>query len=224
MAGVKNPPCVHIYSGLFLRVWLVLGLSFLLVACQGMTDWSQVETQELLSNQTEEGGETPTPQGAFPEDSFDQEDGSQLLRQWGADAAASSEFADPEWSAMQATGAPDTDQCGDYQSAWASSGSDDIEWLVITYTVPVYATNLNIIQSFNPNQVSEVVLKGSDGEDMVIYSSPPVQVDRPCPYELSLTFDKTPFKVNAVRITLDQSVIGLGWNEIDAVELVGERD
>lgn len=145
-----------------------------------------------------------------------------LIRQWGSEAAATTEYADPEWSAENATGAPDTTQCGDFQSAYASAASDGIDTLAITYTVPVYATSLNIIQSYNPNQVTEVELIGINGDRILVYSTPPVQVDQPCPYTLSVSFERTPFKVEAVHLKLDQSVLGLGWNEIDAVELVGE--
>ena len=38
---------------------------------------------------------------------------------------------------------------------------------------------------------------------------------------LSIDLGETDFLVHGVRITVDQSVLGLGWNEIDAVELVG---
>jgi hypothetical protein len=40
---------------------------------------------------------------------------------------------------------------------------------------------------------------------------------------LNVSFQKTAYKVNRVKITIDQSVLGLGWNEIDAVELVGTK-
>ena len=45
------------------------------------------------------------------------------VRQWAVAAEASSEFADPEWAAIQATNAPDTARCGDYQTAWATAGT-----------------------------------------------------------------------------------------------------
>ena len=54
--------------------------------------------------------------------------------------------------------------------------------------------------------------------------SEPFQVDQPCPYTLSIPIEKTEGRFNKVRITVDQSVLGLGWNQIDAVELVGEID
>jgi len=146
------------------------------------------------------------------------------IRQWASDAEASSSYADPEWAAEQATGEPNTERCGDIQTAWAPSGSDSVEWLELQFDTPIYVTGVNIVQTFNPNQISKVELRGAFDRSLTIYEQAPVQVDQPCPYMLSITVEKTPTLYNAVRITLDQSVLGLGWNQIDAVQLVGDRE
>ncbi|MBN1668445.1 MAG: hypothetical protein JW862_15225 [Anaerolineales bacterium] len=146
------------------------------------------------------------------------------LRQWANQAEASSSFDTPEWSAEQATGAPDTNRCGDFQTAWASAGSDAIEWLELRFPTAVHVTGVNIVQSFNPNQVVEVVLVGDFGRTLEVYRAAPQQIDRPCPYTLSISVPRTEAVYQAVRITVDQSVLGLGWNEVDAVELVGDLD
>ncbi len=146
------------------------------------------------------------------------------LRQWAVSATASSEYADPEWGAVQATGAPDTPRCGDYQTAWAPVGSDTLEWLELQYALPVYVLGVNIVQTFNPSQVTKVELVGSFGRTVTIYEAAPVSIDQPCPYTLSIEVPRTGVRYDTVRITLDQTVLGLGWNEIDAVELVGEEE
>jgi hypothetical protein len=146
------------------------------------------------------------------------------VRQWAAGATASSEFTDPEWAAIQASGAPDTFRCGDYQTAWATAGSDTIETLVLTYTVPVQVVAINIVQSFNPNQVVQVELMGDFGQEITVFEGQPVQVDQPCPYTLSIPIEKTETRFSKVRVTVDQSVLGLGWNQIDAVELIGDTE
>ncbi len=146
------------------------------------------------------------------------------VRQWASEATASSEFADPEWSAAQATGAPNTGHCGDYQTAWASAGSDSIATLELTFPISVRVTGVNVIQSFNPDQIVRVELVGSFERSVTIYEGLPTQIEQPCPYVLAITLPKTQEAYNRVRLTLDQSVLGLGWNQIDAVELVGETD
>lgn len=146
------------------------------------------------------------------------------LRQWANQAQASDSFDTPEWSAGQATGAPDTERCGDYQTAWASASSDTVAWLEVSFPTRVHVTAVNVIQSFNPNQVTKVELLGDFGRVLEIYTAVPEQIDRPCPYTLSIPVPRTEATYSSVRITVDQSVLGLGWNEIDAVELVGDVD
>lgn len=143
------------------------------------------------------------------------------IRQWAVEAEASSEFANPEWAALQAIGTPDTTRCGDYQTAWATAGSDSIAWIELRFPVAVHVTMVNIVESFNPNQVWKVELLGAFDRAFEIYNQPPNQIDQPCPYTLSITVDQTEGRYDAVRITLDQSILGLGWNQIDAVELIG---
>ncbi|MBS1250461.1 MAG: hypothetical protein MAG431_02055 [Chloroflexi bacterium] len=147
--------------------------------------------------------------------------GQDILKQWAKEAEASSVYVDPEWGADQATGAPDAPGCGDYQFAWASAASDEVATLELTYGTPVYVSAITIIQSFNPNQVVKVEILDPEGEFTVVYQAAPVVVDRPCPFALSVPVEKLDFKSNRVRITVDQSVLGLGWNEIDAVRLAG---
>ena len=161
---------------------------------------------------------TAIPDGAVPPLQAGQ------IRQWAVGAESSSEFATPEWAASQATGEPDTPRCGDYQTAWATAGSDTIDTLVLTYTVPVQVVAINIIQTFNPNQVVQVELVGAYERAITVYEGQPVQVDQPCPYILPIHIDKTEEHFQKVRITVDQSVLGLGWNQIDAVELIGDTE
>lgn len=146
----------------------------------------------------------------------------QSIRQWAVSAEASSSFADPEWAAEQATGSPNTPRCGDYQTAWATAGSDSVATITLKFPLAVHVTAVNIIQSFNPDQVTTVELIGPFERASIIYDQKPQQVDQPCPYTLAIPVERTEGRFDTIRVTLDQSVLGLGWNEIDAVELVGE--
>ena len=148
-----------------------------------------------------------------------------VISQWGFSAEASSEFADPEWSVSQVLGKPDAPGCGDYQFAWASASSDSIETLEVVFESEVYPLEIYIHQSFNPDQVVKVeVLNPSTGAYYTVHQKNPVQIDRPCPYQLEIIVRGIDFKTNQVRLTVDQSQLGLGWNEIDAVQLVGSFD
>lgn len=140
---------------------------------------------------------------------------------WASSAVASSEYGNPQWAASQATGEPDTFECGDMDTAWASLTSDTEEWLELTYDVPVWASNVNIVQSYHPNQVVRVELQGLEGQYQVVYEADPSQESR-CPFTLEIIVQEPEFAAQKVVVAIDQSILGLGWNEIDAVELIGD--
>ncbi|MCB9136567.1 MAG: hypothetical protein H6636_14175 [Anaerolineales bacterium] len=141
------------------------------------------------------------------------------IRQWGSEAVASSEYGSDDWAAKQATGAPDTKECGDMHTAWAAASQDTKEWLDVFFATPVYASEINIYETYYPNQVAEVDLIDMAGEYIQIYVAPPEMVDDPCPFTLTVGADGKTL-VQGVRIVVDQTVVG-NWNEIDAVEIVG---
>ena len=172
----------------------------------------------------DEGLESVRHTATAVEDNEDQFPVSGIIMQWAVAAEASSEFSDPEWSADQALGKPDSPGCGDYQFAWASAASDSIDTLVLKYTTPVYPLKIVIHQIFNPDQVVKVeVLDPDRGGYYTVLQKNPTRVDRPCPYQLEVLVDGIDFLTNTIRITVDQSQLGLGWNEIDAVQLIGSE-
>ncbi len=141
------------------------------------------------------------------------------VSQWATSAAASSEYGASDWSAMQATGAPDTPECGDQTTAWASATAGTEEWIELTYETLVYPTQVNIYQTYYPNQVVKVELIDSTSEYHVIYTGEPESIEQ-CPYVLSIPVKDADYLVAGIRITIDQTE-AQDWNEIDAVELVG---
>jgi hypothetical protein len=142
------------------------------------------------------------------------------IRQWAISARASSQYGDPNWAASQAIGEPNVFDCGDNTNAWASLANDTVDWIELTFNTPVVPSEINIYQSFNPSQVVEVQMIATDGSKTVAWEGYPEAVEN-CPDVMSI-YDLTKnVMVNKVRITIDQRVNGWGWNEIDAVELVG---
>jgi hypothetical protein len=141
------------------------------------------------------------------------------VRQWAKSAEASSQYGDLEWAASQATGAPDTRKCGDYGTAWASFTSSSVEWIELRYDYPVLPVAVEVVQSNGPSQVSQVELIDEAGQYHEIYSAEP-EIVAVCPYTLSISVS-VDYRAVGVRITLDQTQLRLGWNAIDAVELVG---
>jgi hypothetical protein len=144
-------------------------------------------------------------------------------RQWAVSATASSQYGDTGWSAMQAAGEPDTPNCGDYTTAWASEDYDTVEWIELDYDTPVLPTEVNIYQNYNPNQVIQVALRDLEGNYQTVYLGTPQDESDDCPFVLNIPIEGIDWQVDGVKITIDQSVLG-DWCEIDAVELVGIAD
>jgi hypothetical protein len=145
----------------------------------------------------------------------------QEINQWATSATASSAYGETSWSAKQATGEPNVTNCGDNDKAWASKDSTTLEWIELSYDIAVIPTKINIHQSYNPSQVVEVDLVSTDGTTYVAWQGE-VKPTEYCPDKMSITIDlEEKFMTQKVVIIVDQSILGLGWNEIDAVELVG---
>jgi hypothetical protein len=143
------------------------------------------------------------------------------IRQWAIYAEASSEYTSSDWSAMRSTGAPDVEVCGDDVNAWAPLSPDTEEYIILQYETPVNPTELVIHQSYNPSQVVEIQFIDITGETWVLWTGDPEEVsDCPDVWTHTIELDEV-FYTDTVVVIVDQSVMGWGWVEIDAVELVG---
>jgi hypothetical protein len=180
----------------------------------GAEDWEWDEP-------TEEVGELPDEDLGIIEDVDVPMVTGQVIRQWAVRAEASSEYSPTDYSAMQAAGAPDVDACGENPLAWASVSADTEEYLILHYETPVNPTELVIYQTNNPSQVVEIQLFDTTGESWLLWYGDPQELTH-CPdvWTHTVELDEV-FYTNKVVLWLDQSVLGLGWAEIDAVELVG---
>jgi hypothetical protein len=143
--------------------------------------------------------------------------------QWASEAAASSSYNDAQgdagWSPKQATGAPDVDKYSDDQHAWAPKTQDGgIEWLDLKYLKPVHASEVRVRESLGSGAVIKVELFDEAGAAHTVWQG--VDPTKELNY-LILKFKSTEYRVNRVKVTLATNVIP-GWNEIDAVQLVGK--
>lgn len=149
-------------------------------------------------------------------------DGEGRVRQWASEARASTEYSPDDWSAKQATGKPDTETGGDSRTAWASREADGAEeWLELVYEHPVRPTLVRVHETYNPGAVSKIEALDGDGRWRLLWEG--TDPTRECPGWLSPTFSPPDFATKAIRVTLDSDRVP-GWNEIDAVELVGEPE
>ncbi len=141
-----------------------------------------------------------------------------ILSQWAMGATASSSYAFPDWSPNRAAGAPEVSTCVDDPRAWASARGNGVEWLELSYPVSVYPDVVRIHQTYGRGAISRVSLLDDQGVGVVIWEG--VDALDPCPGVLEVQVQITTTLVSTLRIDLDESRTG-GWNQIDAVELVG---
>jgi hypothetical protein len=124
------------------------------------------------------------------------------------------------WGHEQAAGAPDTTQPGDIPSAWASKAPDGgEEWLQLDYDRFVELQQINIVESHNPGAISKVVAVLSNGREATVWEG---TMDPSASDELvSSAFPVAEsLRARSVKVYLDTARVP-GWNEIDAVEIVG---
>jgi len=146
---------------------------------------------------------------------------SQVLEQWATHAVASTEYDDPAWSAAQATGAPNTLECGDMDTAWASSAPDsEHEWLELGFDTAVIPAEIHIYETYNPGSIVRVEVIDPESAYHIVWEGSPRVIDE-CPRVFRVPLKGVAFPVAGVRIVLDQSLVG-DWNEIDAVKLIGK--
>lgn len=149
--------------------------------------------------------------------------------QWAVSAKASTTYASDVndtargYHPFRATGVPDTQSYGDADTSWATKESDTgLEWIELEYAKPVNATEIKIRQNFNPGAIISVDLYDETGSAHNIWKGPDASQYKPSTISwLSLPFEKTAFKTQRVKITLATNAVS-GWNEIDAVQLIGE--
>jgi hypothetical protein len=142
--------------------------------------------------------------------------------QWAVSAMASSSWEDAKdqerYAPWQATGAPNVDEESDSPASWTpKTASAGIEWLELTFPRAVSATGLRIRESDSAGAIIKVELIDTGNQSHALWSG--TDPTRGLNY-LMLSFPKTTYKANRVKITLATN-LGPGYKEIDAVQLLG---
>jgi hypothetical protein len=148
-------------------------------------------------------------------------DGEEISEQWVVRAEASSQYTDDSWSAQQMVGEADTPEPGDMRTAWAAAGSDmQIETLLLTYAQAVVPTAIEIYETYNPGAVTRIELLDPASDEWVVVWEGLADTAGEEIAVFSPTLAPVDFATTQVRLTVDEPAIP-GWNEIDAVKLIG---
>jgi hypothetical protein len=134
-------------------------------------------------------------------------------------AAAPQPGVKRSWGPEQVVGEPDTLQAGDLPTAWAPLQQDGgEEWLKLDYETSVDIAEVRVRETHNPGAISKVTAFLADGREVTIWEG--VEPKSEAPVEMAFA---VPNSINAksVKVYLDTKRVP-GWNEIDAVQLIGK--
>jgi hypothetical protein len=124
------------------------------------------------------------------------------------------------WGPEQLVGPPNTHEGGDIATAWAprqSSGTGE-EWVHVNYDRAVELAEIRVRETYNPGAISRVAAVLPTGREVVLWQGVEPAAEAP----VDTTFPLPPgVTARSLRIYLDRTRAP-GWNEIDAVELVGK--
>ncbi len=153
--------------------------------------------------------DTPNP------DQDDGDRGDVERRQWALTATASSEFTPTDYGAIQTTGAPDVNDCVDSPRNWSpSTGGPDPEWLELRYEEPMRSTGVVVYETQLGGLVDRIELIDVEGTYRTIWQGEDTTL---CGATFEPSWPATEYEVVGVRLHFAID----GWEEIDAVQLVG---
>ena len=122
------------------------------------------------------------------------------------------------WGEEQILGPPDTATASDASTAWASREQDaGPEWLQVEFENPVDVAEVRIRETFNPGAISKVTGM-VNGQEVVLWEGTATGGTAPRDFVVPV---QGHLQANSVVVHLDTARVP-GWNEIDAVELVGK--
>jgi len=173
----------------------------------GIPEWNEIDAVALMGTYVIGAHGSGLSTGAY--------------RLWATGAQASSSYSNVQekerYSPWQTTGLPNTPP-GDYGTAWAPQFENaGMEWLQVGAQWVISATEMNIHENCGPGFVRRIEAKDARNDQWVTVwegadpTEPPAGV-------LSVPLHGG-IHTNTFRIHVDTSVPG--WNEIDAVEIVG---
>lgn len=122
------------------------------------------------------------------------------------------------WGQEQVVGAPDTPTASDAPTAWASRDQDaGPEWLQLDFENAVDVAEVRIRESYNPGAISKVT-GVVNGQEVTLWEGTAQGGAAPRDFVVPVEGN---LQANSVVVHLDTARVP-GWNEIDAVELIGK--
>ena len=146
-----------------------------------------------------------------------------IAPQWATSVrAVSSEYSPDAWNAQNVLGPPDVYPAyGDIRKAWASREQDAAEeFIEVGFAQPMRASALQVVQTFNPGAIATVELITASGQIVQIHGPANSYTPGSTSRIDMLSTECTDEPIVAARVSLASGAVP-GWNEIDAIGLVG---
>ncbi len=205
------------FAGTTARVFSVKN-GIVTVPCKGVritldTDsvsgWNEIDAVSITGSHN---SPWPQAQGA-----------SDMVVQWASGAKASSQYREDRWIPEQMTGIPDVyPKYGDYDTAWVASTSDGgEEWVELYYDEAVYVKRIDVYETCNPGAIVKAEIIDETGRTHVVWGGR-AQVAPEESRIFSIDNINVDIPARHVRLVLQTDQVP-GWNEIDAVGLIGTR-
>jgi serine/threonine protein kinase len=123
------------------------------------------------------------------------------------------------WTAAKAIGPPDADPRRDDLNAWApQSPHTGLQWIELEFSPPFRANGLRIYEVNVAGGVVKILAYDREDTETVVWNGKdPTEV----PGVFAVSFELTKMPICRVRIVIDTDLHD-GWQEIDAVELLGD--
>jgi hypothetical protein len=132
--------------------------------------------------------------------------------------AALAAMKGPDWGDVQMTGPADTPNAGDNRTAWASVKAEEgAVTIELDFPHPVVPERVRVHETYNPGAIVKL-------EALVHGRFEPLWTGEPGTVPGARWFEpriaEIGVETRTIRLTLDTDAVK-GWNEIDAIELVG---
>ncbi len=137
--------------------------------------------------------------------------------QWATEAKASSTFNGVDIKRL--LGKPDSE-------IWLNNNQEQgLDWIELGYATPVAATEVRLVidEGRGVEAITKVELQSTDGKWNTVWNgiSDVKHDNRGRRTWFVKTFEKTPYKVKAVKYTIANNLFN-GYKEIDSAQLIGE--
>jgi len=132
----------------------------------------------------------------------------------------SSELTDIQYSAEQVLDKPNVLPVGgESPNAWTPDKPNRQEYIKVGFENPMHAMQIMVAESYSPSTVSALYAYDSEDREYLIQTFQPGEI----PMEgrlLNIIFDRTPYRVAAVKVELDGSAV----SEFYSIDAIGISD